>query len=221
MEPRVELFARIRRDSRVESLGIRALAKRHGVGRNTVRQALASAKPPPKKPRVRSAPRLGPFKAEIDQMLRVDLEAPRKQRHTAVRVAEILVERHGADVAPSYSTVRNYVRARRAEIAAERGSVAADAVVPQEHAPGEEAEVDFGEVWIVLAGVRTKCHMFIMRLSHSGRAVHRVYSTQSQKAFLEGHLEAFDEFGGVPTRHIRYDNLSSAVRRVGFGAGPG
>ncbi|MCH6471189.1 IS21 family transposase [Sinomonas terrae] len=219
MEPRVELFARIRRDSRVESLGIRALAKRHGVGRNTVRQALTSAEPPPKKPRVRSAPRLGPFRAEIDQMLRADLEAPRKQRHSAVRVAEVLVERHGADVAPSYSTVRNYVRARRAEIAAERGSVAADAVVPQEHAPGEEAEVDFGEVWIVLAGVRTKCHMFIMRLSHSGRAVHRVYSTQSQEAFLEGHLEAFDEFGGVPTRHIRYDNLSSAVRRVVFGAG--
>jgi len=56
--------------------------------------------------------------------------------------------------------------------------------VPQDHAPGAEAEVDFGEVWVVLAGVRTKCHMFTFRLSHSGKAAHRVYSTQG--AFLEG-----------------------------------
>ncbi|MCA2245866.1 hypothetical protein JF781_26475 [Mycobacterium sp. WUMAC-067] len=51
----------------------------------------------------------------------------------------------------------------------------------------------------------------------SGKAVHRVYSTQSQEAFLEGHLAAFDEFGGTPTGHIRYDNLKSAVTRVLFG----
>lgn len=62
MESRVELFARIRCDARVENLSIRELARRHGVGRPTVRQALASAEPPPpKKPRVRSAPRLEPF----------------------------------------------------------------------------------------------------------------------------------------------------------------
>jgi hypothetical protein len=51
--------------------------------------------------------------------------------------------------------------------------------VPQEHAPGAEAEVDFGEVYVVLNGVKTKCHMFIFRLSHSplpediGRPVER------------------------------------------------
>lgn len=72
------------------------------------------------------------------------------------------------------------------------------AFVPQVHAPGAEAEVDFGEVWVILAGVKTKCHMFTFRLSHSGRAVHRVYSTQSQEAFLEGHIAAFEEVGGVP-----------------------
>jgi Protein of unknown function (DUF664) len=46
---RVELFERIRRDSRVEHLSIRELADRHGVHRRTVRQALGSAVPPPRK----------------------------------------------------------------------------------------------------------------------------------------------------------------------------
>ena len=109
MESRVELFARIRRDARVEGLSIRELARRYGVGRPTVRQALAQAKPPARKPRVRTAPRLDAFKAVIDEMLRQDLDAPRKQRHTARRIFARLAEEHGATEL-SYSTVPDYVR---------------------------------------------------------------------------------------------------------------
>ena len=61
--------------------------------------------------------------------------------------------------------------------------------------------------------------VFVFRLSSSGKAVHRAYSTASQEAFLQGHIDAFEEIGGVPVRHIRYDNLTSAVKRVVFGAG--
>ena len=49
MRSRVELFEQIRRDRRLEQLSIRELAERHGVHRRTVRQALASAVPPPRK----------------------------------------------------------------------------------------------------------------------------------------------------------------------------
>ncbi len=62
-------------------------------------------------------------------------------------------------------------------------------------------------------GVRTKCHMFVLWLAYSGKAIHRVYPTQAQEAFLEGHVDAFEAIGGVPTRHIKYDNLTSAPRR--------
>ena len=55
--------------------------------------------------------------------------------------------------------------------------------------------------------------MFVMRLSHSGRAFHVAYGTQAQEAFLEGHVLAFRHFGGVPAR-IRYDNLGPAVTRI-------
>lgn len=173
----MELFAKIRRDARVEGLSIRGLAKRHQVGRDTVRQALSDPLPPARKTPERSLPRLDPFKATIDAMLTEDTTAPRKQRHTARRILARLIEEHGAEEL-SYSTVRDYVRIRRAQIDVEAGR-RVEVFVPQEHAPGGEAEVDFGEVWVVLNGVKTKCHMFVFRLSHSGKAIHRIYPTQA------------------------------------------
>ncbi|HXG90162.1 IS21 family transposase [Plantibacter sp. RU18] len=217
MGSRMELFARIRRDARVEELSIRELSRRHGVARETVRTALAQAEPSPRKVPVRVAAKLEMFKPAIDAMLLQDTTAPRKQRHTARRVLARLADEHGA-VELSYSTVRDYVRRRRPEIDAQVGRHL-EVFVPQEHAPGAEAEVDFGEVWVVLAGVKTKCHMFAFRLSHSGKAVHRIYSTQGQEAFLEGHIEAFETIGGIPSRHIRYDNLTAAVTTVIYGKG--
>ena len=204
MGSRVQLYADIRHDARVDGLSIRELARKHGVHRRTVRQALAAAEPPPRKKPVRTAPRLDPYKPAIDEMLTYDLTAPRKQHHTATRILARLRDEHGATDL-SYSTVRDYVRVRRAQIDLEAGR-RVEAMVPQDHAPGAEAEVDFGEVYVILDGVKTKCRMFVYRLSHSGTAIHRVYPTGGQ--------EAFHALGGIPTRHIRYDNLTSAVVQV-------
>ena len=196
MGSRVQLYADIRHDARVDGLSIRELARKHGVHRRTVRQALAAAEPPPRKKPVRTAPRLDPYKPAIDEMLTYDLTAPRKQHHTATRILARLRDEHGATDL-SYSTVRDYVRVRRTQIDLEAGH-RVEAMVPQDHAPGAEAEVDFGEVYVILDGVKTKCRMFVYRLSHSGTAIHRVYPTGGQ--------EAFHALGGIPTRHIRYDN---------------
>ena len=62
-----------------------------------------------------------------------------------------------------------------------------------------------------------KLFMFCMRLSHSGKAFHFAYANQSQESFLDGHVRAFEAFGGVPTGMIRYDNLKPAVIRVALG----
>ncbi len=119
---RVELFEAIRRGARREELSVRALAERHGVHRRTVRAALASATPPPRKPRRSSAPKLDPAKPFIDAMLREDLTAPRKQRHTARRVLARLVDEHQLGEL-TYSSVRDYVAKRRPQIAEEAGQV--------------------------------------------------------------------------------------------------
>jgi transposase len=89
--------------------------------------------------------------------------------------------------------------------------------VPQAHEPGAEGEVDFHDLWVFLGGVKTKTALFTMRLSYSGRAVHRASLSQGQEAFLEAHVYAFGRLGGVPAEKIRYDNLASAVKRVVFG----
>jgi len=205
---RVELFEQIRRDRRVEKLSIRELAERHGVHRRTVRQALASALPPPRKAYARrSRPAIDPYVEVIDSWLLADREVPRKQRHTARRVWQRLVAEHQATV--SEVTVSRYVARRRVELGLDRVEVA----VPQTHPPGAEAEVDFGEFYAYLAGVWIKLWMFVMRLSHSGRAFHVAFATQAQEAFLEGHVLALEHFGAVPAR-IRYDNLKPAVVRV-------
>jgi hypothetical protein len=89
--------------------------------------------------------------------------------------------------------------------------------VPQTHGPAEEAEVDFGEFQAVIGGQVTKLFMFVLRLSHSGKAVHIAYGNQAQESFLDGHVKAFAVLGGVPTGMIRYDNLTAAVIRVLLG----
>jgi transposase len=221
MGSRVELYAAIRFDWQRNQMSVRALADKYGVHRRTVREAIASPIPPPRRSPPRRTLVLDAVRDAVDAMLREDLTAPRKQRHTAKRVFERLQAEHDAQV--SYSYVAKYVHRRRPQLAAEtaaRDAARAGVVagfVPQCHPPGAEAEVDFADLWVRLAGQMTKCFLFTLRMSHSGKAVHRVFASQGQEAFLEGHVAAFETLGGVPFDKIRYDNLRSAVHRVLFG----
>jgi transposase len=220
MLSRVDLYERIRRDRRVEpGVSVRELSRRHGVHRRMVREALVSAVPPERKKPARARVLvLEPVTGWIDEILREDLAAPRKQRHTVRRIYDRLVVEYGFDQA-CYSTLCNYVNKRRPQIEAGSRERRAhlEGTVPQVHEPGAEAEVDFADVWVRLAGEPVKCHLFTLRLSYSGKAVHRVYASQSQEAFMQGHAEAFAVLGGIPFRHIRYDNLKPAVKQVCFG----
>jgi transposase len=207
MGSRVGLFEQIRRDHDREGCSVRELARRHGVHRRTVRQALASALPPERKlPERRPAPKLGAFHALIDAWLAADREVPRKQRHTARRVWQRLVEEQGVVV--SERQVARYVRERRRRLG-ESG----EAFVPLAHDPAVEAEVDWGEAQVVLRGRRTKVFLFHMRACHSGAAFVIAFERETQQAFLEGHVEAFRWFGGC-FDEIRYDNLRAAVKQV-------
>ena len=177
MGSRVELYAAIRFDWQRNQLSIRALADKYGVHRRTVREAIESPIPPPRKCPPRRTLVLDAVRDAIDAMLYEDLTAPRKQRHTAKRIFERLRAEHDAQV--SYSYVAKYVHRRRAQLAAEaaaRDSARAGVVagfVPQHHPPGAEAEVDFADLWVRLAGEMTKCFLFTLRLSHPGKAIHR------------------------------------------------
>jgi hypothetical protein len=219
MTSRVEVFAAIRRDRRDDpTVSARTLAKRHGVSRRTVAMALANAVPLQRKALPPRVSVLDPVVERIDDMLWSDVSAPRKQRHTVRRIRQRLLTEHGFNAA--YTTVRDYVHRRRPQIVAEARDQqhrVLDGMVPQEHEPGAEGEVDFCAAWIRLAGEPVEVQLFSLRLSCSTKAVHRAYATASQEAFLQGHDEAFRVLGGVPWRHVRYDNLKPAVNEVCFG----
>ncbi|MFD4831455.1 IS21-like element helper ATPase IstB [Streptomyces uncialis] len=208
---KVELYAAIRRDHRA-GMKMRELERKYNVSWRTVKKAVDSVWPEPRKKLPPRPTALDPYKPVIDEMLRTDLDAPRKQRHTITRIFHRLIEEHGADV--SYQMVRRYVSDRKPEILAASGKAPIEAFVPQTHLPGHEAEVDFGDVTVRLAGELVTCYLFSLRLSYSGKAVHRVFASCGQEAFFEGHVHALRTLGGVPRSKIRYDNLKSAVAQV-------
>jgi transposase len=208
MGSRVELFEQIRRNRDLEGLSIHALARRHGVHRRTVRQALVSAVPPERKrPVVRSAPKLGEYRELIDGWLIADRDAPRKQRHTAHRVWQRLRAEHGVEV--SERQVRRYVRERRRVL----GEPVDEVFVPLCHEPGVEAEVDWARAEVVIGGAAVEVFLFLMRACFSGACFVQAFPRETQQAFLEAHVAAFEWFGGV-FQVVRYDNLGSAVAKV-------
>jgi hypothetical protein len=108
----VELFEQLRREYEFGIGTIKGVARKFGVHRRLVRQAVNSALPPVRTYRHRSRPVLGAVEGFIDGILEADRQAPRKQRHTARRIyRRILAEMPGHRVAES--TVRNYVHDRK------------------------------------------------------------------------------------------------------------
>ncbi len=199
----MELYGRVRRAVLVEGRSQRAVALEFGVSRDSVRKMLRYSIPPgyQRQQPVRR-PRLGPWIGVIDAILEDDRQRPAKQRHTAKRILDRLREEHG--FTGGYTIVKDYVRT-----ATLRGR---EMFVPLKH-PAGEAQVDFGEALVVMAGVERKAHYLVMDLPHSDDCFVVAFPAETTEAFLEGHVRAFAYFGGVPTR-ILYDNTKIAVAKI-------
>ncbi len=207
----MELFEEIRREYEFGVGTIKGVARKLGVHRRMVREAVASALPPPRKKPARRRAKLAPAVGFIDRILKEDRKAPRKQRHTAHRIWNRIREETSCEVAER--TVRQYVQERKRELGLEKR----ETFVPQSYDWGQEAQVDWYESWAEMDGERVKLQVFTMRSMASGAAFHRAYRRATQQAFLEAHELALAYFGGV-FRTLRYDNLSSAVKRILRGA---
>jgi transposase len=199
----VEIYGRVRRAVLVEGRSQRAVAREFGLSRETVRKMLQYAVPPGyQRQQPIKRPKLGPWLGVIDAILNDDKQRPPKQRHTSKRIFERLKEEHG--FTGGYTIVKDYVRT-----ATLRGQ---EMFVPLVH-PAGEAQVDFGEALVVIAGVEQKAHYLVMDLPQSDDCFVAAFPAETTEAFLEGHVRAFAYFGGVPTR-ILYDNTKIAVAKI-------
>ena len=154
------LYAEVRRSVYVEGLSERAAARRFGLARETVRKMLRYRLPPGyRRTQPIRCPKLDAFTGIIDQILRDDQHRPKKQRHTAKRIWERLRAEHA--FTGGYTIVKDYVREKRLG--------GHEMFVPLAHPPGD-AQADFGEALVVVAGVECKAHYLVVDLPHSDDA---------------------------------------------------
>ncbi|MHB1452016.1 MAG: IS21 family transposase [Coriobacteriia bacterium] len=184
---------------------IREISRRTGWSRQTVRKHLAGAPEPPTyriaAPRPR--PVIDPFVGIVEQWMADDLTAPRKQRHTAKRVYDRLVDEYG--FTGSEITVRRAV----ARIRGKR----IEAFVPLEAPWGHIAQTDFGTAVVMIGHDRREVALFCMRAKASKVPFVIALPTERLEALLAGHVAAFEFFGGV-FHEIWYDNPKTAVTKI-------
>lgn len=206
----VDIYSAIRvRYSDGES--IRSIAKSLGISRQTVKKYCeGSTHPEVRKTYQREACVLtndvnafilSCFKEDEDENLK-------KQKHTAKRIYDRLVEEK--NFTGSYSSIRTAVRALKAE-----RTVPPQSSVPLSYAPGEAAQIDWGEATVYIDGQKTKVHTFCGRLCYSCDIFVQAYKAANEETFLEAQQLMFDFFGGIPKRLI-FDNAKVAVKE-GFG----
>jgi transposase len=179
---------------------IKTVARDLGLSKNTVKKYVRSLQSP-QHPGLKRAPRLDAYRYHIDNLLR------RSRKITAVRIGAQLRAFVDPELQVSERSLREYVANRRREIFGK------EAFVRALYVPGDQMQFDFTPVDLVVAGVPTRVHLFVARLSYSGRLFARVSFREDQVALFAGILGAVVHFGGVPRVGV-FDNAKTAVTRI-------
>ena len=176
--------------------GTKRIARELEVSRNTVRRYLRGGE--------QAVIQRRPGARKLDQAMvarAVELFDTTAEGN-AVVVADLLTE---AGTTASIRTVQRAVSARRREL-----HVAEVATVRFETEPGHQMQIDFGEKWVVLQGLRTKVHVLTAVLGYSRRIFAKVFLSERQDDWREGIAEAFRHFEGVP-QTLLCDNARALV----------
>ena len=184
-----------------DGVSIRQIQRETGLHFTTIKKILSHSSPPPFDCPERPKPKLDPYMERIADILESDTALPKKQRHTAKRIFEVIGEQ-GYD--GGYTAVKDVVRELR--------RTSQEVFVPLSHRPGE-AQMDFGEALVKMDGVLRKVMFFAMTLPYSDAMYIVAYSRECTETFQDGHVRAFRYFNGVP-RRISYDNARTSVSQI-------
>jgi transposase len=176
--------------------GSRAIALTLGLGRKSVRRVIDQRKVTLAVDQSARGSIVDTYKPMIAELLSKE---PRIPSNT------ILQKLREVGYLGGYTVVKDYVQRTR-----QAPSRSREAFLQLEFAPGECAQVDWGEFGDVF-GDGAKVHCFLMVLCHS-RLLY-IEFTQSEKfeEFIRCHENAFRFFGGLVPQECWYDNLRSAV----------
>lgn len=199
----MDIWTRVRRDVLVEKMSRREACRKYNLNFRTIQKILEHPEPP-KEPKeyARSRPKLGPFISVIHEILQADKKVHPKQRHTGKRIFDRLRDEHG--YTGGITVVRDEIRRFKQQTA--------EVFMPLAHPPGE-AQFDFGEAKAVYRGREIKVMFCVLSLPYSDAFFCQAFPRECTETFQEGHVRAFEFFGGVPNR-ISYDNSKIAVARI-------
>ena len=197
-----ETFCKIRDGHEQQHLNAEQIARGLGLDRRTVAKWLAEPRFRPRQSSARPS-KLDPYKALIRQWLEA-------HPYSAQQVLQRLRE-EGFE--GGYSIVKDYVRVVRPR--------RAPAFLTLSFAPGECAQIDWGEYASVAVGeTRRKLSFFVMVLCYSRMLYVEFTLNQRMEQFLACHQNAFAFFGNRVPEKIMIDNLKSAVLRRLTGEAP-
>ena len=152
--------------------------------------------------------KLDPFKPLINQWLKSDQLAPRKQRHTAKRVYNRLRE-ETPDFNCSYRLVAQYVKEKKKELHLKRK----EGYIPLIHRPGS-AQADFGTADFYENGkLYHNAKYFVLSFPFSNGGYLQLSYGENMECLLEGMIAIFEYIGGVPTE-IWFDNTTTIVTKI-------
>jgi transposase len=174
--------------------GIKGIARELGVDRKTVKRWLRRGGWQPRRPQ-RRARQLDRFAEFIGR------RAPEVGFNGVVLYRELKTLGFTGGLLQVQRFVRPYREQRRwSELA----------TVRFETGPGEQAQVDYGQLWIWIGAQPEKVHLFVFTLGYSRRLYARAYRHERLTSLLDGHERAFGWFGGV-TLTCLYDNPRTLV----------
>jgi len=198
----MEQWTRIRLALRHGDTSKREVMRREGIHWDTLQKIEADSEPPGyRQSSPRPRPKLGPYLETIAQIIKSDKSVPKKQRHTATRIYHRIRE---MGYQGKYTQVREAVR--------EIKQVSGEVFMPLIHRPGE-AQVDFGYALAKVSGILRKVALFIMALPFSDAFLVTAFEKECTETYWEGHVRAFEFFGGVPHR-ISYDNTKVLASKI-------